>query len=55
MGKGQFFQLSCNYKWNSLNKDIRKENFKKDLINLIETIHQINMTADHSVSFIFEC
>ena len=32
-----------------LNKDIKKENIKKYLINLIETNHQI-MTSDHSVS-----
>ena len=28
----------------------KKENLKKDLMNLIETNHQINMTSDHSVS-----
>ena len=50
MEKGQFFQGSYNYKGNRLNKDIKKENFKKDLMNLIETNHQINMTSDHSVS-----
>ena len=27
-----------------------KEKSKKDLMNLIETNHQINMTSDHSVS-----
>ena len=27
-----------------------KEKSKKDLVNLIETNHQINMTSDHSVS-----
>ena len=48
MGKGQFFLLTWNYKENSLNKDIRTENFKKDLINL--AIQQINMNTDHSVS-----
>ena len=35
---------------NRLNKDIKKENFRKCPINLIETNHQINMTSDHSVS-----
>ena len=34
--------------WNwSLNKDIKKENFKKDLMNLTETYYQ---TSEHSVS-----
>ena len=33
-----------------LNKDIKKENFKKDLMNLIETNHHISMTSDHCVS-----
>ena len=33
-----------------LNKDINKGNFKKDLMNLIETNHQINLTSDHSIS-----
>ena len=29
---------------------LKKENFKKDSVNLIQTHHQINMTPDHSVS-----
>ena len=33
-----------------MNKHIKKENFNKGLMNLIETNHQINMTSDHSVS-----
>ena len=33
-----------------MNKDIKKEIFKKDLMNLIETNNQINMTSGHSVS-----
>ena len=35
-----------------LNKNafIRKENFEKGLLNLIETNHQINMTSDNFVS-----
>ena len=37
-------------KGNHLNKDIKKENFERDLISLIETNHQINMTSYHSVS-----
>ena len=31
-------------------KILKEENFKKDLINSIETNHQINMISDHSVS-----
>ena len=31
-------------------KTLKKRNSKKDLMNLIETNHQINMTSDHSVS-----
>ena len=50
MEKGRFFQRSSNYKGNCLNKYIKKENFKKDLMNLIPTNHQINMTSVHSVS-----
>ena len=42
--------VDANYKGNRLNKYIKKENFKKDLMNLIEKNHQINMTSDHSVS-----
>ena len=37
MEKGHFFQWSYNYKGNRLNKDIKKENFKKDLMKFIET------------------
>ena len=50
MKKGPFFQWSYNYKGNRLNKDIEKDNFKKDLMNLIETNHQMNMNSVHSVS-----
>ena len=50
MEKGQFFQWSWNYKGNRLNNHIEKENFEKDLTNLIEINHQINMTSEHSVS-----
>ena len=35
---------------NHLNKDTKKENFKKDLMNLIGRNYHINMTSDHSVS-----
>ena len=31
--------VDANYKRNHLNKDIKKDNFKKDLMNLIETNH----------------
>ena len=50
MEKGQFFHWSWNYKGTCLNKCIKKEIFKKDLMNLIQTNYQINMTFDHSVS-----
>ena len=33
-----------------MNKDIKKQNFKKDLKNLIEANQQINMTSDYFVS-----
>ena len=33
-----------------MNKDIKKENVKKYLMDLIEKNHQINMTCDHSIS-----
>ena len=33
-----------------LNKDIKKENFRKYPMNLIETNYQINMTSNHSVA-----
>ena len=33
-----------------LNKDIINKYFKKDLMSLIDTNHQINMTSNHSVS-----
>ena len=37
-------------KGNRWNKDIKKENLKKDLLNLIETNYQVIMTFDISVS-----
>ena len=49
MEKGGFVQWSWNCKRNRLNKDIKKDNFKNDLMNLIETDHHINMASDHSV------
>ena len=42
--------VDANYKGDCLNNDIEKNNFKKDLMNLIETNHQINVTSDHSLS-----
>ena len=48
--RDSFFQWSYNYKGDRLNKDIKKEKFKKYFMKLIETNHQINMTTDHSVS-----
>ena len=48
--KGTFFLWSWNYKGNSLNKDIKADSFEKDLMSLIDTNLQINMTSDHSVS-----
>ena len=48
--KKNVISLDANCKGNRLNKDIKKDNFKKDLMNLTETNHQINLTSDHSVS-----
>ena len=48
--KKDSFSSEENYRGNCLNNCIKKENFKKVLINLIQTNHQINMTPDHSVS-----
>ena len=42
--------LDANYKGNRSNKDIEKNSFKKDLMNLIEANHLNNMTSDHSLS-----
>ena len=50
MQKGQFFQCSWNYKEDRLKKNIKKENFKKGVINLTETNLQINMTSDNFIS-----
>ena len=49
-GKGTVFPVTFEITRNRLNKDNKKENFKKHLLNLIETNHHINMTSDHSVS-----
>ena len=45
-GKGTVFPLKLKLQGNSFKKEI----FKKDLMNLIQTNYQINMTFDHSVS-----
>ena len=50
MEKEQFFQCNWNYKGDRLKKHVKKEDFKKRLINLIEAYHQINMTSDNFVS-----
>ena len=42
--------VDANCKENHLKKSIKKYNFKKDLMNLIETNNQIRMLSDHSVS-----
>ena len=48
--KGEVFTVKLKLQGNRLNKDIKIDNFKKDLMNLIETNHYINMTSDHSLS-----
>ena len=48
-GKNVIF-VDANCKGNHLKKSIKKYNFKKDLMNLIETNNQIRMLSDHSVS-----
>ena len=42
--------LSCTYKDNRLNNDIKENNFDKDLMNLTDADQQINMNSDNSVS-----
>ena len=42
--------LSCTYKDNRLNNNIKKNNFDKDLMNLTDADQQINMNSDNSVS-----
>ena len=50
MEKGHFFFGEIESPRSHLNKDIKKENFKKDLMNLIETNRHINMASDLSLS-----
>ena len=49
-GKRTVFPVKFKLEGNRLNKDIKKENFKKDLMNLTEKNHKINMKSEHSVS-----
>ena len=49
-GKGTAFLVKMKLDGSCLNKDIKKMTLKKDLINLRETIYQINMTSGHFVS-----
>ena len=41
MEKGQFFSLKLKLEWESFEQRYWKENFKKDVMNLTETDHQI--------------
>ena len=50
-GKRTVFPVKLKLQGESFEKTYQnKENFKEDLMNLIETNHLINMTSDHSVS-----
>ena len=49
-GKRTVFPVKLKLKGDRLNEDINKDNFQKDLMNLIETNYQVNMTSEHSVS-----
>ena len=48
--KGTVFPNQVEITREIVKKALQKENFKKDLMNLIETNHQMNMSSDHSVS-----
>ena len=48
--KGTVFPNQVEITREIVKKALQKENFKKDLMNLIETYHQMNMSSDHSVS-----
>ena len=48
--KGTVFPNQVEITSEIVKKALQKENFKKDLMNLIETNHQMNMSSDHSVS-----
>ena len=49
-GKGTVFPMKLKLEGNHLKKDIKKENFEKDVMHSIETNHESNMTFVHSVS-----
>ena len=49
-GKGTVFRMKLKLEGNRLKKDTKKEHFEKDIVLLIETNHQINMTFEHSAS-----
>ena len=48
--KGTVFPVKLKLEEAFLNKDIKKENFKRYLMDLIEQNHHINITSDHSAS-----
>ena len=56
MEKGRFCGCRCfsseagSYKGDLLYKNIKKENFEKHTMNLIEINHKINLFSEHSVS-----
>ena len=50
VGKGTVFFSEVEITRGRLIKILKKENFRKDLMNLLDTNHQINITSDHSVS-----
>ena len=50
MEKGQFFSVKLKLQGVVRIKISKKENYRKDLMNLLDTNHQINITSDHSVS-----
>ena len=50
--KGTVFLVNLKLEGSRLNKDIKKGNFRKDLMNLIDTIYQINIISDYFFSVI---
>ena len=48
--KGTVFLVNLKLEGSRLNKDIKKWNFRKDLMYLIDTNHQINIISDYSTS-----
>ena len=49
-GKGTVFPMKLKLQGSNLNKPVKKKGFKKYIMNLIETDHQVNITSDHFVS-----